>query len=306
MPAGTESERGSGAPPPRTAAEPGSVGRTARQARKARARARHLYFRARLNRWAGRRARAAELCRRALGRCDYGRAYQLLAELELPGEDYLSLLGRVHRELRPATYVEIGVARGNSFALARPDTRAIGIDPAPGLRSPLGPLQQVFAQRSDEYFAHHDPIAELGGRRVRMAFIDGVHLFEYALRDFIHLEALADPDSLIFVHDCYPLDEQTSSRVQQTAFWSGDVWRLIGLLKRHRADLSIHTIAAPPTGLGVITRLDPSSRVLEERLPALIEEGLGMRFESIASSRPQALNLVASDWRRLRAVLAGG
>jgi Methyltransferase domain len=276
------------------------VSSTSRKGGPERGKARRLYLRARLNRWAGRPARAAQLCHRALGLRDYGRAYRLLAELELPGEDYLRVLSRVHEHVRPATYIEVGVATGDSFALARPETRAIGVDPEPRLRVRPGPLQQVFAQTSDEYFASHDPIAQLGGRRVRMAFIDGVHLFEYALRDFIHLEALADPDTLIFVHDCYPLDARTSSREQRTAFWSGDVWRLIGLLKRHRPDLSIHTIAAPPTGLGLITRLDPRSRVLSDRLPQLIEEGLAMGFESIAVSKSRALNLIPSDWKGLR------
>ena len=279
------------------------VSSTSRMGGPERGRARRLYLRARLNRWAGRPARAEELCRRALGLRDYGRAYWLLAELQLRGESYLRVLSKVHEHVRPATYIEIGVAAGDSFALVRPETRAIGIDPKPRLRVRPGPLQQVFAQTSDEYFASHDPIAQLGGRRVRMAFIDGVHLFEYALRDFIHLEALADPDALIFVHDCYPLDERTSSREQRTAFWSGDVWRLIGLLKRHRPDLSIQTIAAPPTGLGLIRRLDPHSRVLSERLPELIEEGLAMEFGSIASAKPRALNLVPSDWSGLRTLL---
>ncbi len=268
-----------------------------------RAKARHLYYRARLNRWVGRRSRAAELCKRAIGWCDYARAYQLLAELELPGEDYLHVLARVHAYVRPATYVEIGVARGDSLALVRPETRAIGIDPEPRVKQPLGSLQKIFAETSDEFFARHDAIAELGGRRVRMAFIDGLHHFDYALRDFANLEPLCDPDSLIFVHDCHPLDERTAAREQTTAFWSGDVWRLIGLLKRHRPDLSVHTIATRPTGLGLITGLDPGSRVLRENLPELTAEGLAMGFDTIAGRKADALNLIPNDWSALRALL---
>jgi len=251
----------------------------------------------------GRPGAAAALCRRALTWCDYGRAYRLLAELELPGEDYLRVLARVHRELQPPTYLEIGVARGHSLELVTPATRAIGIDPAPALRRPPGPRQKVFAQTSDEFFAQRDAVAELGGERVRMAFIDGMHHFDYALRDFVHLEPLCAPDALIFVHDCYPLDEQTAAREQRTTFWSGDIWRLIVLLKRYRPDLAIHTIGAPPTGLGLITRLDPASRVLRERLPALIAEGLALDFRAIERSKAEALNLFPNDWERLRALL---
>lgn len=273
-----------------------------------RARARHLYYRARLNRWMGRRREAAALCQRALALSDYSRAHRLLAELELPGEDYLRVLARVHRELRPPTYLEIGVARGDSLELVSPATRAIGIDPAPRLRHPLGALQSVFTETSDEFFARHDVVAELGGRRVHMAFIDGMHHFDFALRDFMHLEPLCDTHSLIWVHDCYPLDERTGAREQGTRFWSGDVWRLIVLLKKYRPDLAVHTIGAPPTGLGLITRLDPESRTLGAQLPALIAEGLATEFATIAHRKAEALNLFPNEWPRLKALLreAGG
>jgi hypothetical protein len=269
----------------------------------ARAKARHLYYRARLNRWLGRDPAAAELCRRALEFCDYTRAYRLLAQTELPGEDYFQVLARVHEHVRPATYVEIGVARGRSLRLVGPDTLTLGVDPQPSVEGPLGPRQRLFGETSDEFFAKRNVIAELGGRRVRMAFIDGMHHFDFALRDFANLEPLCDPDSLIFVHDCYPIDARSAAREQTTAFWSGDIWRLITLLKRHRPDLSIHTIATPPTGLGLITRLDPGSSWLRDNLTALIEEGLASNLATIAHDKAAALNLVPNDWPKLRQLL---
>jgi len=269
----------------------------------ARAKARHLYYRARLNRWLGRDPAVAELCRRALEYCDYTRAYRLLAQTELPGEDYFQVLARVHQHVRPATYVEIGVARGRSLRLVGPQTQTLGVDPQPSVEGPLGPRQRVFAQTSDEFFARHDVIAELGGRRVRMAFIDGMHHFDFALRDFANLEPLCDPDSLIFVHDCYPIDARSASREQTTAFWSGDIWRLIVLLKRHRPDLAIHTIGTPPTGLGLITHLDPRSGWLRAHLPELIAEGMACDLASIARDKAAALNLFPNDWPKLRALL---
>lgn len=274
-----------------------------RAARAARARARHLYYRARLHRFLGRTPAAAELCRRALACCDYTRAYRLLAESELPGEDYFHVLACVHEHVKPETYLEIGVAGGKSLRLVRPETLALGVDPQPSVSGALGPHQRLYAQTSDEFFARNDVVAELGGRRVRMAFIDGMHHFDFALRDFLNLEPLCEPQSLIFVHDCYPIDARSAARQQTTAFWSGDVWRLIVLLKRHRPDLAIHTIATPPTGLGLITHLDPRSSVLTDNLPALIAEGLATELASIAADKATALNLFPNDWPRLRALL---
>jgi hypothetical protein len=268
-----------------------------------RRRARYSYFGARINRWLGRGADARRLCRRALSFCDYTKAYRLLSELELPGEHYFKVLARVHEQVRPATYLEVGVSRGESLRLVRPQTLALGIDPQPRVGFTLGSNQKVFAQTSDDFFAQQDVSALLGGKPLDMAFIDGMHHFEYALRDFVNIEPLCRPGSLIFIHDCYPIDARSAQRDQTTAFWSGDIWRLMVLLKKYRPDLLIHTIGTPPTGLGLITRLDPGSTVLRRQLPQLIAEGMALDYSSISQCRPEALNLVPYDWQRVRQLL---
>jgi hypothetical protein len=268
-----------------------------------RRRARYSFFGARLNQWLGRRTDAERMCRRALSFCDYTKAYQLLAQLELPGEHYFRVLERVHAQVRPATYLEIGVSRGESLQLVRPETLALGIDPAPRVEFQLAPNQRVFAQTSDEFFARPDVPALLGGEPLAMAFIDGMHHFEYALRDFINIEPLCGPGSLVFIHDCFPIDARSAARDQITAFWSGDIWRLMVLLKKYRPDLAIHTLGTPPTGLGLIMHLDPASTVLRSRLPELIAEGMKLDFATIAQRRADALNLFPYDWPRVSHLL---
>ncbi|HEX4388981.1 MAG TPA: class I SAM-dependent methyltransferase [Steroidobacteraceae bacterium] len=209
----------------------------------------------------------------------------------------------MHAHLCPATYLEIGVACGDSFRLPGVQTRAIGIDPAPRVPYTLRAHQKLFALTSDEFFARHDTIAELGGQRVQMAFIDGMHHFEFALRDFANVEAVCDPRAVIFIHDCHPIDARSSAREQTTGFWSGDVWRLILLLKKHRPDLQIHTLATPPTGLGMITHLSPASRLISQNLTGLTAEGLALDFAQIASHKPEFLNVFPNDWPKVRALL---
>ena len=92
--------------------------------------------------------------------------------------------------LRPATYLEVGVSRGESLQLVGPATLALGIDPEPRVGFTLSSNQRVFAQTSDEFFARPDVPALLGGQPLKMAFIDGMHHFEYALRDFVNIEPL--------------------------------------------------------------------------------------------------------------------
>jgi Methyltransferase domain len=269
----------------------------------ARRAARSLYRRARWQHWLGRDERALALCRQAVACADYSRAYLLMSRLVLPGEDYFQVLGRFHRELRPRTYVEIGVARGQSLAQVLPDTAVIGIDPEPRLERTLPANWKIFSTTSDDFFARHDLRSELGGRPVDLAFIDGMHRFEYALRDFINVERACDRRSVILMHDCYPLDARTAQREQATAFWSGDIWRLVLLLREQRPDLSVGAIATPPTGLGVVLNPDPDSHRLADRVDEWIGEYLAKDFALLEGRQGQALGVIANDWPRIRALL---
>jgi hypothetical protein len=226
-----------------------------------------------------------------------------MARLALPGEDYLRLLGRIHRHLEPRTYLEIGVARGDSLAQALPSTAAIGIDPQPNLRKPPHESHRVFATTSDDFFARHDVRTELGGRALEMAFVDGLHRFEQALRDFINVERACARNAVILVHDCYPLDARTAQREQVTEFWSGDIWRLLLLLRERRPDLTVHTIAAPPTGLGIVLNPDPDSRFLADHQEELTGEYLAKDYAVLEGRRREALGLIANHWPTIRALL---
>lgn len=234
---------------------------------------------------------------------NFARAHKFLAGINVHGPLYLEVLARIQEHLRPRTYVEIGINRGESFALVRPQTRALGIDPEPLIEAPLGPNQRVFAETSDDFFAGHDVRTELGGVPLDLAFIDGMHRFEFALRDFMNIEPLCARDSTVLVHDVYPLDRDTATRDRNTTFWTGDVWRLIPLLKKHRPDLVIHTIATPPSGLAVIRNLDPESRVIAGNLAALVEEFMAVDYAVLDKGKAEMLNLHANDWGAIRSLL---
>ena len=266
---------------------------------------RYLYNLA-LTHWTlGNAERTVQLCNEAVRIASFTPAHILLANIELNGENYFEVLARMHSHLRPRTYIEIGVFRGASLRLAGADTRALGVDPQPILDKPAGTNQFVFAKTSDDFFANHDVVHELGGRPVDMAFIDGMHKFEFALRDFINIERLARPDGVVLVHDCFPLDAQTASRDRSTLFWSGDIWRLILLLRKHRPDLAVHTIATPPTGLGMIFNLDPSSRVLADNLDAIVAEYLATDYSVLDGRKRELLNACPNDWASVSALLDG-
>jgi hypothetical protein len=250
---------------------------------------------------------AIELAERAIERdptCHDARL--VLAGIYLQGREYDQVIADIHAHLKPRTYMEIGVAAGKSLRLARPGTRALGVDPDPDIQYPLSPDTRVFRETSDQFFASHDVRAELGGLPLELAFIDGLHWFDNALRDFINLERHSAPGATILVHDCFPIDRVSAQRERRSGFWSGDVWRLVVLLKKHRPDLRIHTIATPPTGLAVIRGLDPSSQLLSGRAERLIEEYLGLDYGYLDGDRAGKLNAIPNDWDAIRRVLDAG
>lgn len=234
---------------------------------------------------------------------DYPPAHHLMSRIALPGPDYMENLAAIHACLNPRTYLEIGVARGKSIVLAGPQTQAIGVDPQPRIRFALGPNVRIFSTASDDFFAQHDVIGLFGGRRVELAFIDGMHHFEFALRDFAAVERLVGPGSTVLLHDCYPLDRRTAERVRRTLFWSGDCWRLILALKKYRPDLAIDTIATAPTGLAVVRKLDPGSNVLSARMNEIVAEFLATDYDVLGPDKPGMLNLFPNDAARIRALL---
>jgi glycosyltransferase involved in cell wall biosynthesis len=227
---------------------------------------------------------------------DLPQAHLGLAMLRMPGDDYLVWLERLYGSLAPETVIEIGVYQGASLARVRPPTVAIGIDPNPTVLFTLKAETHIFAETSNEFFAQRRAERLLAGRPLSVAFIDGLHLYEQALRDFSYLESYCGPRSVILFHDTVPLDQATQSRTQDTQFHTGDVWKTVLCLKNYRPDLDIFTIATPPTGLTVVTGLDPTSRILKDKYDEAVALFVDTPFSAIECNLETTLNIVPNDW----------
>ncbi|WP_434222661.1 tetratricopeptide repeat protein [Limnospira platensis CENA597] len=228
-----------------------------------------------------------------------GQFHHCISGLILPGLDYLAILRRLHLFLKPKNYVEIGVDRGKSFELASLSTVAIGIDPQPKLQCKIAPSAKIFQMTSDDFFQNHNLLKELQGQRVDFAFIDGLHLFEQALKDFINLEKYSHSNTVICFHDTFPLDEITARRDRATGFWSGDVWKVALILRKYRPDLKISTVATRPTGLTIVTNLDSSSKILFKHYDDIVQEYMDESWVDSLELRFAMFSVVKNNWKAM-------
>ncbi|MFM9106260.1 MAG: hypothetical protein ACKOWF_06135, partial [Chloroflexota bacterium] len=196
-------------------------------------------------------------------------------------ERYFGLLDYLHRELEPDGYLEIGVEHGQSLARSR--AASGGVDPSPQITADIAagkPWVKLFAQTSDSFFAEWSRDQIFGGRNLELTFVDGLHLFEYALRDIMNAERWSSPDGLILVQDVIPDSLAAAGRTFNPGDWEGDVWRVIPALARWRPDLQLDVLSpeeVPHTGMLVISSLNPADDTLSANLDQIVAEGLDER-----------------------------
>ena len=183
--------------------------------------------------------------------------------------EYLEFLKGLHEAVRPRAYLEIGLRHGDSLALA--GCPALGVDPAFNLKVELGENVRLVRETSDEFFARAKPLKPIGAKP-DLAFIDGMHLAEFALRDFIGVERLSPWTGVIVFDDILPRTVEEANRDRRTRAWTGDVYKVLGILARHRPDLICLRVGTEPTGLLLVLGLDPSNRALSLRQDLLLEQ----------------------------------
>jgi len=177
--------------------------------------------------------------------------------------NYLDALDVLHHRLAPSSYVEIGCRQGVS--LARAQCPAIAIDPDFEVCHALHAPTRIFKEASDAFFANRDLTSLIGGT-FDLAFIDGMHKSEYALRDFFNLECHAGPNSMIVIDDVLPQDISWTTRERETMAWTGDIYKIIPLLRRTRPDLKIEIFDIEMKGMALISNLSPLNTSLKDNL----------------------------------------
>jgi hypothetical protein len=183
--------------------------------------------------------------------------------------DRHTFLSAVHERLSPRTYIEIGIRDGSG--LARSHTRTIGVDPAYAVTKELRCDLQLVKATSDDFFARPNALEHFPEGVADFTFIDGMHLFEYAFRDFINAEHVSTPGSVIVLDDMLPRRVSEAARDRHTSAWAGDVYKVATVLEQYRPDLAVLPVNTEPTGVVLVVGLDPSSDVLSTHYQEILD-----------------------------------
>jgi predicted O-methyltransferase YrrM len=149
------------------------------------------------------------------------------------------------------------------------------------------------------------------GLLIDFAFIDGMHLAEYALRDVINTERFTHAASVIVIDDMLPRHVDEAGRGREAGArrgaWAGDVYKMIDAFRELRPDLVCLEVDTKPTGTVVLLLPDPSSTALPEAYDRLVAEFVVPDPQKVPDAilgRTRALNpetlLESPVWGQLR------
>lgn len=220
------------------------------------------------------------------------------------GRRYVRFLRDLHTSLLFDWYMEIGCRTGRSFGPVRGKT--IAVDPFFRLKTdPIGekPALHVFQQTSDDFF--QSGFLDKMGIRVAFSFIDGMHLIDYVLRDFVNTERVSDPKGVIAIHDCCPSSFEMTTRDLDDlpkGAWTGDVWKIIPILQTYRPDLVLDVLPLGPSGLLLVSNLNPDNRTLEGAMPDIMRDWQDLELEAYGAERFYQ----SFEYRNPKAVIEAG
>lgn len=227
------------------------------------------------------------------------------------GMERREFLQGLHDVVQPETYFEVGIDLGQSLTLSR--CRSVAVDPGYRIFRELNCDLRTYRLTSDDFFALQDPMEHLGGTPVHLSFIDGMHLAEFALRDFMNTEKHMSPGGVIVLDDMLPRNSLEASRIRYTRAWTGDVFKVHDILRRYRPDLTLVPVNTEITGSYMVVGLDPTNTVLDEKYEEFRGELEAKDPQTVdtawlqrqATFDPRAI-LGSPAWARLRELRAAG
>ncbi|MBV6633813.1 MAG: class I SAM-dependent methyltransferase [Alphaproteobacteria bacterium] len=208
--------------------------------------------------------------------------------------DYRSFLKHLHETRSPKRYFEIGVRTGQSMCFAK--HAAIGVDPVVDIQEPMQARVCLFAMTSDQFFNDYDARALFNGKGADMSLIDGMHLAEFAYRDFVNTARISAKGSLVILDDVLPTDIDIAGRdCTDSSAWTGDVYRALTAIKVNFPTLKMVVVNISGKGLAFIK----SPNLTDEELDADSNRETAEALENTDVYRVNSVEELCAQYRRV-------
>jgi hypothetical protein len=217
--------------------------------------------------------------------------------------DHVEFLGTIKKIVKPRTYLEIGVAAGDTLLSQPIPDYVVGIDPNPDftgatLEKMRGAKSLLLMKAtSDDAFEQLHSQELMGSRKADMVFVDGLHHAEVVLRDIANSAQIAREAAVICIHDVFPGSDREAARDPIPEAWMGDVYKIVPFFWSHLPAVpSILVEDVPPSGMFILRNtadlrrqiLDRYDRFLAEMekfsFPATVDD---MRTRAVSRTSPE-------------------
>jgi len=225
------------------------------------------------------------------------------------------LIPYLAKKIKAKYYLEIGVKGGKTF-LPVHALNKIAVDPAfrikpqyrikQSLKYPPNFWAKYFECTSDIFFDLHAN-STLTKELLDIAFIDGLHTAEQTYKDVVNTLPFLNKDGLIILHDCSPKSEAAAypadsieqvKKINPPGFdgrWSGDVWKVVPMLKINHPELFIFVIDHD-SGIGIVSKkplLPLSFYKSSESLPKQCNDIESADYSLLDMTRKSLLNILS-------------
>jgi SAM-dependent methyltransferase len=199
-------------------------------------------------------------------------------------------------------YLEIGVFAGRNFFKIKADNK-IGIDPAfkflnkksiaDFLSLAKNYTAKYFQLTSDDFFEKKQHV--ISKSQLDICLIDGMHEYEYVIRDVHNCLKYLKEDGILILHDCNPPFEKAACSFKEWVAlggggtWNGDVWKAMYYFNKYCPQISCQVLDTD-FGLGVIRKKSATSNI-ELPTAARLQELQALDYKDLDRDRVGILNL---------------
>lgn len=198
----------------------------------------------------------------------------------------IEVLNAIIDKKKVTNYLEIGVNRGKCLFNIMGAKKRYAVDPFfnfstwKKIRAIIKNFHNLknkyFEVTSDEFFKKN--AKQLKNNPIDLAFIDGLHTYQQALKDTLNTLQYSNSDGVVLLHDCNPLDELAAYPANSIDdarkdlqdnpnwknIWNGDVWKTIVHIRKNHPELTAFVLDTDH-GLGFVYKKQ------RDKLPAFFD-----------------------------------